>query len=136
MIANFKPSTIYPAGLANAIFPQSVAAAGVVTSPWVAVPTGARWAIVRLWTGVLGGGSEQVDLEQAKDAAGTGAKTMVLALRVAAVNSQQYDDEASLDNVMDINNGYAFVRVKVTNTGGTGALLACGFSMGPPLFLG
>jgi hypothetical protein len=136
MIANFKPSTIYPnAGLANAVFPQSIAAASFAASPWVQVPTGARWAIARLWTGALGGGSLQLDLEQAKDAAGTGSKALVTNLRTSAVNNQQFDDESNLD-LMDINNGFNFIRVKVTCTGGTGSLLACGLAMGPPLFLG
>jgi hypothetical protein len=135
MIANVKPSKIFPnAGAAAAIFPQSIAAAGNAVTPWVQVPVGAKWAIVRLWTGALGGGSEQVDLEQATSAGGAGAKALATNVRTSAVNNQQFDDELNIDSTLDINNGFNFIRAKVTNTGGTGALVAVGLAFGPNEF--
>lgn len=137
MIPNVRPSQIYPnAGLANAVFPQSIAAAGNAVTPWVAVPAGARWMKTVLLTGVLGGGSEQLDYEQATSVAGAGAKALKTNQRTSAVNSQQFDDEIDLDSNLDINNGFNFVRAKVTNTGGTGALVAISLAFGPNEFPG
>ena len=135
MIPNMKPSQMYPnAGPANAIFPQSLAAAASVTSQFVQLPVGARWAIVSLLTGALGGGSEQVDLLQATSAGGAGSKALMTNLRTSAVNNQQFDDEVNLDSALDVNNGFIFVAVKVTNTGGTGAQVAARFAFGPNMY--
>ena len=137
MIPNVRPSQLYPnAGLANAVFPQSVAAAGTAATPWVAVPIGSRWMRTLLLLGALGAGSEQLDYEQATSVGGAGAKALKTNVRTSAVNSQQFDDEVDLDSNLDINNGFNFVRAKVTNTGGTGALVAIGLGFGPNEFAG
>jgi hypothetical protein len=137
MIPNVKPSQMYPnAGAGNGVFPQSLAAAAAVTGPYVQVPPGAKWAIVRLLTGALGAGSEQVDVLQAQSAAGLNAKALATNIRTSAVNNQQFDDEVNIDLSLDINNGFNFIAVKVTNTGGTGALVAVNFAFGPNEFLG
>jgi hypothetical protein len=135
MIPNVKPSQLYPGtGLNSAIGhvpPQSLAAAGIGTGPWIAVTPGAKWLIVALLSGALGGGSEQVDIEQATSAAGAGAKALATAaISAQTVNNRVDETEVSLD-LLDINNGFAFVRAKVTNTGGTGALVALSVKQGP-----
>ena len=135
MIANRKPSSVYP--VAGAIPPQSVAAAGNATTggTYLAVPAGAKWAIVRTLCGALGGGSEQVDVLQATSTGGAGSKALVTNLRTAAGNNTQFDDEINLDSLLDINNGFAFIQVKITNTGGTGALIAAHVAFGPNEFM-
>ena len=135
MIANRKPSQIYPG--AGAIAPQSVAAAGNATTggTYLAVPPHTKWAIVRTLCGALGGGSEQVDVLQATSSAGAGSKALVTNLRTAAVNNTQFDDEVNLDSLLDINNGFAFLQAKITNTGGTGALVAAHVAFGPNEFM-
>ena len=136
MIANRKPSQIYP--VAGAIAPQSVAAAGNATTgaTWLAIPPHTKWAIVRTLCGALGGGSEQVDVLQATSSAGAGSKALITNLRTAAANNTQFDDEINLDSLLDINNGFAFIQVKVTITGGTGSLVAAHVAFGPNEFPG
>jgi hypothetical protein len=136
MIPNVKPSQVYP--VAGGINPQSVAAAGNATTgaTYLAVPAGAKWLIVHTVTGALGGGSEQVDVLQATSSAGAGSKALVTNLRTTAANNSQFDDEVNLDTLLDINNGFAFIQVKITNTGGTGALVAARAAFGPNEFAG
>lgn len=131
MIPNIKPSQVYVAKAS--IPPQSLAAAANATSAWVAVPPGSKWLAVDTLTGALGGGSEQVDVLQATSVAGAGAKALVTNLRTEANNNVFDQDEVNLDT-MDINNGFNFVQVKITNTGGTGALVAVRAAFGPNEF--
>lgn len=133
MIPNVKPSQLYP--VAVAVQPQSVAAAGVVTTAYVKVPANSKWLAVATLCGALGGGSEQVDVLQATDTSGTGSKALVTNLRTNAVNNTDTDDDVNLDTLMDINNGFNCVAVKITNTGGTGALVAVRAAFGPAAFL-
>jgi hypothetical protein len=135
MFQTRKPSSVYP--VAGAIPPQSVAAAGNATTgaTYLAIPICSKWLLVRLITGALGGGSEQVDVLQAKDTAGTGSKPLVTGLRITAVNNTQFDDEINIDSLLDTNNGFAFIQVKITNTGGTGALVAAHVAFGPNEFM-
>src|SRR4051812_5037262 len=99
MLPNVKPSQLYP--IAGAVQPQSVAAAGSVNTGWLKVPAASKWLVAQLLCGVLGGGSVQVDVEQATDNAGTGAKALVTNLRTNAVNNTDTDDEVNLDTNLD-----------------------------------
>gem|GEM_PF-6590028 len=128
---NIRPSQVYIAK--TQISPQSIAAAGNALSAWIAVPPGSKWAVIDTLTGVLGGGSEQIDVLQATTVGGTGSKALVTNLRTEAVNNVTDQDEVNLDT-MDINNGFSFVQVRCTNTGGTGALVAVRVAFGPNEF--
>lgn len=127
-IPSTKPSVIFPTKAA--IPPQSIAAAGTADTGWVQVPPGSKWLSVALNTGALGGGSEQVDVLQAQDNSGTGSKALVTNLITEAGNNKTDDGDVDLDT-MDINNGFSYVKVRVTNTGGTGALVGLGAKFGP-----
>lgn len=129
MIPNIKPSKVYP--VAGQAGPISVAAAGNAATSWVQVPAGSKWAIAELLNGVLGGGSEQVDLEQATSSGGAGAKALVTNAVTNAVNNTASQVEANLDQVLDVAGGFNYVRAKVTNTGGTGALVSIALKFGP-----
>jgi len=132
MIPNIRPSVVYP--IAGAIAPQSVAAAASVNTGWVKVAPGSKWAIAQLLAGALGGGSVQVDVLQAQDGAGTGSKAAVTNLFTNATNNTQTDGEINVETTLDINNGFSYVQVKATNTGGTGALISVGLRFGPNEF--
>lgn len=129
MIPNIQPSKVYPTSAQVA--PQSIAAAGTANTGYVAVPAGAKWAHITLLCGALGGGSEQVDINQATSTGGAGAKALATAaIAGVTTNSSVTDYDLNLDT-MDINNGFNCIRALVTNTGGTGALVAIAVKFGP-----
>jgi hypothetical protein len=131
---NVKPSLGYP--VAGKVPPQSLAAAASANTGWIQIPMDSKWAMVQLLTGVLGGGSEQVDLQQATDAVGTGAKALQTAAIIDAVNNDTQDYEANLDMLLDFANNFSYIRALVTNTGGTGALVSLALRFGPTALLG
>jgi len=129
------PSVQFPTK--GAINPQSIAAAGNATSgaTWLDARDGSKWASIRALFGALGGGSVQIDLLQATDAAGTGSKALVTNAITGTVNNSQQQADVDLIKTLDTNNGYGFIQVKATNTGGTGALVGVDVILGPPRFL-
>lgn len=135
MIPNIDPSQIYP--VKAQINPQSIAAAGNATSAWTQVPVNSKWLYVVLNAGALGGGSEQIDVLQATSSGGANSKALSTGL-ISAVTTNNGTTTAVLDleKNMDINNGFNFVQIKVTNTGGTGALVGASAIFGPAAFVG
>lgn len=130
---NMKPTKAYP--LAGAIRPQSVAAAGSVSTGWIAAGDALAFARITVNLGVLGGGSEAVKLEQAQDSGGTGAKDLETAanLGLSGLNTNNTDKEADyrIHENIDTDNNFTHFRATLTNTGGTGALVAVTVQYGP-----
>jgi hypothetical protein len=114
MQGNLNPSA--RVAIAGIIAPQQ-AAAGTVTSAWIDMRTFFE-VLATLNVGVIGaGGTIDAKIEQATDAAGTGAKAVAgLAItqlvkaggdnRQVAINLRQED--------MDKNGGFRFVRLSAT----------------------
>ena len=134
MIPNIKPSAVYP--IKGGINPQAIAAAGTQTSGWLDAKDG-EWLKGTLLNGALGGSTlTNLKVEQATSAAGAGAKDLVTnvvnALQVAGTHVQF---EVQLANALDLDGGFRYVRVSVTNTGGTGALQAVACEIGPAPYM-
>lgn len=113
-------------------------AAGAISSAWV--PVGAWFMLMAIvQTGSMGaGGTVDFKIEQATDDTGTGAKDVdgkaVTQLTQAGGDSNKQAIIDLFPDALDINNGFAFVRI--TLTVGTAAcdaaalLIACGNRMG------
>lgn len=114
MSSNYKFSE--RAAIAATIDPVSQGA-GTVTTAWV--PMSQFHSIVALLgVGVMSAGSTvDAKLQQATDATGTGAKDIagkaIAQLLAAGGNNRQVLIEAR-DTDLDVNNGYAFIRLSVT----------------------
>jgi hypothetical protein len=107
------------------IAPQSVAAAGNATSGWVdAKDAAALLAVANL--GTLGGGTVTMSLEQATTSGGAGAKAVTGFTGVASAvdNTQIVSDIEITPALLDGDNSFRFVRMKLANVGGSGALVA------------
>ncbi len=110
-----------------AIDPQSAAAA--VTSGWVDASIAANYLAI-IANGALGAGATvDAKLEQAKDAAGTGAKDIagkaIAQLTKAAPDGSSTQQLINLRaDELDINGGFSFFRLKIT--GGVAASLVAG----------
>jgi hypothetical protein len=128
MLPNVLPSKLYPVAPTLGIAPQSIAAAGNATSSYVQVTPGARRLALTLLFGA-GAGTAQVDVEQATSSGGAGSKALATGAIAAGATTTQ-DADVDLD-LMDINNGFNFVRTKITITGGAGTLVALRAAFGP-----
>lgn len=110
-------------------------AAGTVTSAWVpAANMHQLMAIVA--TGVLGAGATvDAKIQQATDGSGTGAKD-VAGKAITQIVKASGDNKQALINLrgadLDVNGGFAFVRVSVTV--GTAASLVAAYLVGAPRF--
>lgn len=129
MIPNIAPSKLY--AYAAQIAPQSVAAAGNPTSGWVAVANN-KWAKLLALVGA-GAGTLAVKLEQATSAAGAGAKDLATAAQVGitALATGQQQADVNIDQYLDVNGGFGYVRINATMTGGAGTLAAVSLELGP-----
>ncbi len=116
----------------GSIAPQNVAAAGNATSGWTKADEAPDY-LAQLNLGVLGGGTVTPAFEQATDAAGAGAKALVTGGDVSAVsaNNTLRTIQFSADK-LDSKNGFLWFRLKLSNVGGTGALVAASIhAIGP-----
>lgn len=107
------------------IAPISCAAAANKVSGYVdAKDAPALLAIANL--GALTGGTVTMTLLQATDSSGTGAKAVAgYAGKNSAVdNTTLVDDIEILASLLDLDNGFHFVAMKLANVGGSGALVA------------
>lgn len=131
MIPNISPSKVY--AYAAQIAPQSIAAAGTAQSGWVAVANNS-WAKVLALVGA-GAGTLAVKIEQATTSGGAGVKDCVTAaqLGITALATGQQQADAKLDQYVDVNNGFAYIRLNVTMTGGAGTLASASLELGPQL---
>ncbi|HLI51914.1 MAG TPA: hypothetical protein VKU87_08960 [Thermomicrobiaceae bacterium] len=112
---NIRPSAV--ATLLDVIDPSSQAA-GAATSDWIdAQNYGALLALIQI--GALGA-SAKVDakLQQAQDAAGTGAKDIagkaIAQLTKAGTNDNQQVAIDLFTNALDTANGYRYVQLSIT----------------------
>jgi hypothetical protein len=108
------------------IVPQSVAAAGNATSGWVSADSAPDFLAV-INTGALGGGTVTPTFEQATDNAGTGAKAISgwdAGAALSANNAQSIVMNPAGALKLDTANGFKFFRLKLSNVGGTGALVS------------
>lgn len=131
--------------LVLAIAPVDTTGAGQ-DGVWVSLKHYRRLAVILL-TGAWAGGTSAVTLEQATDASGTSAKALAFtkylkaydtddtpddAGAVVAVTSNTYTigDNANVQVIevrsedLDINNGFAFVRVRTATPGSNADLIA------------
>jgi hypothetical protein len=133
MIPNVRPSKVYP--YAAQIAPQSVAAAATVASGWAAASSNA-WLSLLLLVGA-GAGTFAMKVEQATSSGGAGAKDLVTAanLGVTAQETGQAQVDVQLGANLDIDNGFAYVRVSLTCTGGAGTLAAVAATLGPAAYM-
>jgi hypothetical protein len=120
------------------INPQSVAAAGTANSPWINV-FDAYKLLMNINCGALGGGSVQASFLQATDNAGTGSKALTAGTFVApaaiTVDGTLQQIEANPEDLDRLASPmFTFVRLVLTNTGGTGALLAADMFNVDPLY--
>jgi hypothetical protein len=83
----------------------------------------------------LGGGSLQVDVAQATSRPAPARRLLVTNAITNAVNNTASQYDLNLET-LDINGGFAFIQVKITNTGGTGALVGARAAFGPNEFVG
>lgn len=127
-------SDVVPIAANGQIPPQSVAASGTAQSGWVDVSAGIN-VLTTISVGALGGGSVAASWQQATDSSGTGAKALSgfgTGTAMASNNkTQQIDNDPE---VLDINNGFKFVQLTLTNTGGSGALLAADVRTASPRY--
>jgi hypothetical protein len=127
---NRKPSAVYP--VKASIAPQSVAAAGTASSGWIAV--GANfWATIASLVGA-GAGTLAIKIEQATSAAGAGAKDLATAATLgitAQATGTQVNADLQLAQALDLDNGFEYIRITATVTGGAGTLIAAALSLGP-----
>lgn len=106
--------------------------AATVTTGWVSMAKFAELVAI-LQTGVMGGGGTlDAKLQQATDAAGTGAKDLVPAKALVQILKAAGDNKQALINVrpeqLDVNNNFAFVRLSITV--GTAASLISAILLG------
>jgi hypothetical protein len=104
------------------VIPAQQANVGTITSGWVDMRDFfALLAVLNI--GVIGaGGTVDVKIEQATDAAGAGAK-QVGNLAAAQIVKAGGDNRQAAINVRQENNGFRFVRVSVT-VGGAASFLS------------
>ena len=135
-IPNIKPSKVY--GLqasAASVAPQSMAAAATAQGGWVAVAQN-KWAKVIASLGA-GTGTLAVKLEQATDSSGTGVKDLATAASLSAsalANTTETALDIDLPDTIDLVNSFAFIRLNVTMTGGSGTLAGVTLELGPQIF--
>jgi hypothetical protein len=132
MTPNVDLKQYYP--VKGQVNPASIAAGGNAVSAWLDAKDGNRLHIALL-AGALGGGTLDVDVDQATDNAGTGSKVLAAdVLAAQATNNTPAQADVDLHNLLDVNGGYRFVRVKINNTGGTGAIAGAACLIGPARF--
>lgn len=117
-----KSGDIPVGGILN---PQSVAAAGTATGTFVDARTAAWW-VALCQAGALGGGVATFSVVQATDSSGTGVKVIAnapgSATKAPTLAQGLYIDVDPQS--LDLANSFFFIAVKVSNVGGTGALVA------------
>lgn len=109
--------------IAGKVAPQSVAAAGNATSGWIKADTSPNWLTVCNY-GALGGGTVTPTFEQATDGTGTGAKALAWTIPTAGSADNTQSEAINRAAAMDQKGGFLWFRVKLSNVGGTGALIA------------
>ncbi len=115
------------------ISPQSVAAAGHANSDWVDASQGIN-ILTEVTLGALGGGSVALTFEQATSAGGAGGKALsAFTGGTSAVDNTKLEID-NAPEAMDAENGFTFVRAVLTNTGGTGALVAATVHVASPRY--
>lgn len=94
------------------VIPAQAAAAGVVASNWVKASQD-EWFAGLAQMGTPGaGGTFQVKLQQAQDNAGTGAKDIIATVSTVQTAAGAVLVQTKMDG-LDINNGFAFVRLAI-----------------------
>ena len=116
-------SNDFPVG--TILNPQSVAAAGNATSPFIDAGSAAWW-LALCQAGALGGGTATFKWRQATDSSGTAAKDVTgnpgSATKAPTAGQGLYID---LDpQALDLANGFRFIALRIDNVGGTGALVS------------
>ncbi len=126
---NVKPSIQYP--YKAQVAPQSMAAAATATSGWIAVGT-AKWAKILALVGA-GAGTLAVKLEQATSSGGAGAKDLATAAQtgITALATGAAQADVSIDQYLDVDGGFGFIRLSGTMTGGAGTLASASLELGP-----
>jgi hypothetical protein len=108
--------------IVGSIAPQSVAAAGNAASGWIKADTAPKFLAV-LNYGALGGGTVTPTFEQATDASGTGAKALSAWGGVANAANNTSAELCNIADQLDQKNAFYWFRLKLSNVGGTGALV-------------
>lgn len=128
-----SPSQLFPVILVGG--PISVAAAGTLTAPgtttYLAIPAGIGTLRVVALSGAITGSTVVVDVKQALDAAGTGAKSLNASLIAMASTDggKAFSADVPVDS-FDIANGFSFFKVTATVNGGTSAVLGLAVEAG------
>lgn len=108
-----------------AVSPQSCAAAANKTSSWVKAAL-YQHLIAQVQLGALGGGTVTATLEQTKsDGAGdasAGDAKLLATIGASSTDNDHLEADCSPES-LDLANGFEWVRLKLANAGGTGALL-------------
>lgn len=138
-----------------ALIPIDTTGAGA-DGDWVSMKNWRR-LVIGILQGAWAGGTPAVTLEQAADAAGTGAKALTLENRYqhvaftsdtlvkTAVTSNTFNLPATANTFtlmeihqqdLDVNNGFCFVRVRVATPGANADLIAAFYHLGDPVFEG
>ena len=134
---NYKPSIAFVNLAASNVAPQSFAAAANVTGGWTKV-TNNKWAKILSAIGA-GTGTLALKVEQATDGSGTGVKDLMtaaaLGITAQATGTIVQVDFSIPDNI-DLVNGFGYIRLNATMTGGSGTLVAASLELGPASFEG
>jgi hypothetical protein len=116
------------AAVVAALDPQSVAAGASASTGWVPAKNFAAFLAVIAAGAIAAGGSLDVKVQQAKAADGTGTKDVPNAAITTLTNAGGGSGKQAIINtrsdLLDINNGFAFVRVTATATGGAALVSA------------
>lgn len=141
----FRGQLIEGAKFVQAFPPVDTTGAGQ-DGVWVSMKNYSKLAVV-LQTGAWAGGTSAVTLEQATDASGTGAKALAFTQYLKAYDTDDTPDDAGAivsvasntytigDNAnvqvievkagdLDVNNDFAFVRVRTATPGANADLIA------------
>ena len=133
-LINEKPSLTYVAKTGAVIAPQSVAAAGNPLSSWVDSATLNKWAKVISLAGA-GAGTFALKIQQATSAAGANAKDLitaaVLGITAQAAASVVQVDVPLDEGLLDLANGFRWIQLNATCTGGAGTFYAAVLELGP-----
>ncbi len=99
--------------------PQALATATNLTSAYVTATAMRRFVGLGIITALANGLTFTVQLMQADSAAGGNAKVLGAANVVTAVGAQTLVAEADVhESVLDDDNGFTFVAVRISHTGG------------------
>lgn len=111
--------------------PASVAAAGTITTggTYLAVPQGARKLKCTLMAGAVGSApTGALSALQATSSGGAGSKNVAgITGTFAAVANSTVQLDFDLSQVLDINGGFNFLQLTITNGAGSASLLAAEF---------